>query len=102
MQTNIGTILTALLVGAELFSGGWKVKAQISFGQCLSTNPPVTLPEDTALTFTLQSPLSICSDPVGPVLFSTISIGHGTLTSPNSFANPPTFTYTPFTNYQGP
>ncbi len=75
---------------------------QIPSNQCLSTNPPVTVVEDTPLTFTLQSPISVCAGPIGPVLLSAFGVGHGTVTTTNSSVNPPTFTYTPFTNYNGP
>ena len=52
------------------------------------------------MTFTLQTPLSVCASPVGPTILSGYSVGRGTVTTPNSFANPPTFTYTPSTNYK--
>src|SRR6266487_964904 len=68
--------------------------AQLNLGQCYSTNSPVTTAEDTPVTFTLQTPLSVCASPVGPTILSGYSVGRGTVTTPNSFANPPTFTYT--------
>jgi|SRR5437867_6342543 len=82
-----------------LFLGVLSGNAQLNFGQCYSTNSPVITAEDTTMTFTLGTPLSVCASPVGPTILSGYSVGRGTVTTSDSFANPPTFTYTPFANY---